>query len=105
MNEIPDVSYVATWFDGADDGLNGIGTGLTSLGTLPDSGRTVAVDPRVIPYDSWIEVLVADHVEILHAEDTGGAIVGHRLDIYDPDRGACIQNGVKNVMVRVLIRG
>lgn len=102
LNEFPDVSYLATWYDGRDDGLNG--GKWTSTGTHPAAGRTVAVDPRVVPYGSWIEVVIGHQVEFLRAEDTGGSIVGNRIDIYDPDRTACIDNGVQGVMVRVLLR-
>lgn len=103
LNQFPDVVYVATWYDGRDDGLNG---GVwTSTMTHPKAGRTVAVDPRVVPYGSWIEVVIGHQVEFLRAEDTGGSIVGRRLDIYDPVRTDCIDNGVQGVMVRVLVRG
>ena len=52
--------------------------GITSTGTLATSGRTVAVDPTVIPYGSI--VMIDGHEYI--AEDTGGAIEGKRVDIF-----------------------
>ena len=57
---------------------DGSGTGKTATGTIPEVGRTIAVDPKVIPYGS--KVIVNGHTYI--AEDTGGAIKGNRLDIY-----------------------
>lgn len=49
----------------------------TATGTVPVAGRTVAVDPSVIPYGS--EVIIDSHTYI--AEDCGGAIKGNRIDI------------------------
>jgi 3D (Asp-Asp-Asp) domain-containing protein len=63
----------------------GNGDGYTATMTIPEAGRTIAVDPKVIPLGS--KVLVQGNVYI--AEDVGGAIKGHRLDIYKgADRGA-----------------
>ena len=49
----------------------------TATGTVPTAGRTIAVDPRVIPYGS--KVVINGHTYI--AEDCGGAIKGKRIDI------------------------
>ena len=50
----------------------------TATGTVPTVGRTIAVDPSVIPYGS--EVIINGHTYI--AEDCGGAIKGkNRIDI------------------------
>jgi len=51
--------------------------GITASGRVATPGRTVAVDPAVIPLGS---VLCIDgHYYV--AEDKGGAIKGHRIDI------------------------
>ncbi len=55
----------------------GYGT-LTSTGARATAGRTIAVDPRIIPYGS--HVLINGHEYI--AEDRGGAIKNKRIDIY-----------------------
>ena len=49
----------------------------TATGTTPTPGRTIAVDPSVIPYGSYVKI--NNHIYI--AEDTGGGIKGHRIDI------------------------
>ena len=49
----------------------------TATGTVPMAGRTVAVDPKIIPYGS--KVIINGHTYI--AEDCGGAIKGNRVDI------------------------
>ena len=53
-------------------------TGLTATGTQVAEGRTIAVDPSVIPYGT--QVIIGGHV--FTAEDCGGAIKKNRIDIY-----------------------
>lgn len=51
----------------------------TSTGVTAQEGRTVAVDPEIIPYGS--EILIDGHVYV--AEDTGSALVGNKIiDIF-----------------------
>ena len=57
------------------------------------STETVAVDPNVIPLGSTIWI---DGVGRRVAQDTGGDIVGHRLDIWEPSYSACQAWGVQN---------
>ena len=52
--------------------------GPTASGTMPEEGRTIAVDPNVIPLGS--KVIIDGHTYI--AEDTGGVIKGNRIDMY-----------------------
>lgn len=52
--------------------------GITSTGAMAKSNRTIAVDPSVIPYGSKVIINGQTYV----AEDCGGAIKGHRIDIY-----------------------
>lgn len=49
----------------------------TATGTRPTAGRTIAVDPKVIPYGS--KVIINGHTYT--AEDCGGGIKGNRIDI------------------------
>ena len=50
----------------------------TSTGTKPTANRTIAVDPRVIPYGSKVVI----NGQVYVAEDCGGAIKKNRIDIY-----------------------
>ena len=61
----------------------------TSTGTVPTAGRTIAVDPGVIPYGT--RVIINGHVYI--AEDCGGAINGNKIDIYVSDHSTALANG------------
>ena len=53
----------------------------TSTGATATEGRTIAVDPNIIPYGT--EVLIDGHVYI--AEDCGGAVKGNVIDIFVED--------------------
>ncbi|MEC0373116.1 3D domain-containing protein [Paenibacillus chibensis] len=59
-------------------GEPGIGT-RTATGTRVTEGRTIAVDPSVIPLGWWVYI---EGVGFRRAEDTGGAIKGNKIDIY-----------------------
>ena len=50
----------------------------TSTGAKATEGRTIAVDPRVIPYGS--EIVIDGHT--YKAEDCGGLIKGNKVDIF-----------------------
>ena len=63
----------------------------TSTGTDPVVGRTVAVDPSIIPYGS--EVIINGHTYI--AEDCGGAIKGNRVDILFSTHQEALEFGVQ----------
>lgn len=69
--------------------------GATSTGARATQGRTIAVDPRVIPYGS--KVLIGGHEFI--AEDCGGAIKGARIDLYLDSHERCNSWGVRYLSV------
>ena len=72
----------------------------TSTGVMPEVGRTVAVDPKVIPYGTSIEI---DGFGVRVAEDTGGAIKGKKLDIFVEKTSEAFQLGrIHNVDVWVV---
>jgi len=73
----------------------------TALGTVPATGRTVAVDPHVIPLGSKIHI---EGVGERIAEDTGGKIKGKRLDLFLPSAADCRQFGVQSQEVLLLAR-
>lgn len=56
----------------------GIGT-RTASGTRVTEGRTIAVDPDVIPIGWWVYI---EGLGFRRAEDTGGAIKGNKVDVY-----------------------
>ena len=91
-------TYIATAYILSD----GNGDGVTATGTVPSRGRTIAVDPRQIPYGSRVYI---NGTGPYIAEDTGGAIRGKRLDIYFGDGAEAyreaIEWGRREVEVRV----
>ena len=69
----------------------------TATGTWPSRG-TIAVDPRVIPTGTklWVE----GYGEAV-AADTGGAIIGNRIDLYMDSKDECLQWGRRKVEVQI----
>lgn len=65
--------------------------GITATGTHATQGRTVAVDPSVIPYGSTVYI---DGVPYI-AEDCGGAIGGTRIDLFFDSHQDAINWGVR----------
>jgi 3D (Asp-Asp-Asp) domain-containing protein len=63
--------------------------GITATGTQATEGRTIAVDPSVIPLGTEVEI--DGHTYI--AEDVGGAIKGNKVDIFVNDHETAIQRG------------
>ena len=72
--------------------------GLTATGTRAQPGKTIAVDPRVIPLGS--KVYIDDLGEFI-AEDTGGAIHGNRIDLYMESVDEALDWGVRKVRLHV----
>ncbi len=70
----------------------------TRMGTPARLG-VVAVDPRVIPLGSTVEV---EGYGTFSAEDTGGAIKGNKIDIFVSTYREAMQFGIQTVRVRVL---
>lgn len=71
----------------------------TSVGTTPTPGRTIAVDPKKIPYGT--KVIIDGHTYI--AEDCGGAIKGNKIDICVATHSEALQKGVRrNVPVYII---
>lgn len=62
----------------------------TASGVMPTVGRTIAVDPRVIPLGS--RVVINGNVYV--AEDTGSAIKGNKIDIFVGSHSIALRNGV-----------
>ena len=65
--------------------------GITATGTQATQGRTIAVDPSVIPYGT--EVVINGNTYV--AEDCGGAIKSNKIDIYFDSHAEALQFGVQ----------
>ncbi len=64
--------------------------GPTASGTMPTPGRTIAVDPSVIPLGTRVII----NGQIYTAEDTGGAIKGNKIDVFVANHALTTQYGV-----------
>lgn len=53
--------------------------GVTYSGAIVEEGRTIAVDPKVIPLGWWVYI---DGIGLRKAEDIGSAIKGKIIDVY-----------------------
>lgn len=73
--------------------------GITATGTLAAEGRTIAVDPRVIPYGSHVLLIFPDGTQHTYiAEDCGGGISGTRIDVFFSDHETARIFGVQSAM-------
>lgn len=71
---------------------NGQWTGQpTKSGTIPKQGRTIAVDPNIIPLGTEVYIDGKKHI----AEDTGSAIKGYIIDYYIDNHEEALKLGVK----------
>ncbi len=98
-----DGSWIATAYGPPWDAMNGSGVTATGLNLTPGQpAYEIAVDPTVIPLQSFAHVTPnpfgSDHA--FYAGDTGGAITGRHVDIYDwQGRGAQDAWGRRHVTV------
>ena len=87
----------ATAYD-SSGGNGGRYYGLTAVGTRAKKG-VVAVDPKVIPLHTRLYI---EGYGYAVAEDTGGAIKGHRIDLCFNSNREAIQFGRKKIKIYVL---
>ncbi len=73
---------------------------ITFTGVKPQVGRTIAVDPNVIPLGS--RVYIPEFNQVFIAEDTGGKIKGNRIDIYMKDYDTCMEWGIRDITIYIL---
>lgn len=66
--------------------------GITSTGVKAQANRTIAVDPKIIPYGTVVEIGGREYV----AEDCGGAIKGNRIDVYFDNHAEALNFGVQH---------
>ena len=69
--------------------------GITYTGVQAVENRTIAVDPKVIPLGSVVEINGQEYV----AEDIGGAIKGNHIDIYMDSHTDALAWGVQHHVV------
>lgn len=80
--------------------------GITATGTVATEGRTIAVDPEVIPYGSEVAVFYDDgRICRYIAEDCGGAIDGLKVDVFIADHERAKELGVKSGSVYLVNEG
>lgn len=88
----------ATAYTAYCTGCSGTTTTGINLRANPDL-KVIAVDPSIIPLGTKVHV---DGYGYAIAGDTGGAIKGHKIDIFIPTKAAANQWGRKTVKVTVL---
>lgn len=91
--------FTLSWYSPKELGKTSPSQLRTSTGTTPKEGRTIAVDPKVIPYGSI--VYIQDYGYFI-AEDCGGAIKQNRIDIFTASHSTAIQQGKKVANVWIL---
>lgn len=69
--------FMLTGYCICSDCCGGYSDGYTATMTIATPGRTIAVDPEVIPYGSIVEINGEEYV----AEDCGTAIKGNHIDM------------------------
>ena len=70
----------------------------TATGTEPQEGRTIAVDPSVIPYGSHV---VIEGFGTYIAEDCGGGVKGNHIDMYFENHEDAIKFGRRQLYVTI----
>ena len=71
--------------------------GITKSGTTATEGRTIAVDPSVIPLGSTVYLNDIPYT----AEDTGSAIKGKKIDLFINDHQRAKIFGVQEMEVKI----
>ena len=69
----------------------------TSTGVTAEAGKTIAVDPDVVPYGSKVQINGHTYV----AEDCGGAINGYEIDIYMDEHSSTDRFGSQYIVCTV----
>lgn len=74
-------------------------SGYTATGTLATEGRTIAVDPKAIPYGTRVLLIWPDGTQHSYiAEDCGGGVNGNHIDVFFNDHQTARIFGVQSAM-------
>jgi 3D (Asp-Asp-Asp) domain-containing protein len=98
LRRIAHEEYVATAYLSVDP-KEGRHSGLTATGVMAKPHFTVAVDPEVVPINSWIWI---DDLGWWKAQDTGNAIRGKKIDLCLSTREEALEFGVRKIRIRIL---
>lgn len=78
------------------------GTGITASGTVATVGRTIGVDPDLIPLGATVKIVFQDGTEhVFIAEDTGSAIKGNIIDLLLGSHEEALQFGRQSCRVYI----
>lgn len=92
------IEFKITHYTKDEPGMNG--KGITSTGTKVKAGRTIAVDPKVIPYGTRVYI---EGIGYRVAEDCGGAVKGNHVDVYvDRSDGEHLLNVTLKAKLRIV---
>ena len=86
----------ATAYSYAEAGLSSYTADGTNLVNDP---MVIAVDPRVIPLGTMVEI---PGYGVFRAADTGGAIVGNKIDVHFPTVAETYNFGRRTITIRIL---
>lgn len=78
----------------------GTGAGITATGTQVAAGRTIAVDPTVIPYGTKVYI---EGYGYRIAEDCGGAVKGKHIDVAVETHSQALSMGTTTGGVWILV--
>ena len=93
-----EIMVEATAYTASCEGCSGITSTGINLIENPDA-KVISVDPTVIPLGS--KVFVEGYGEAI-AGDTGGGIIGNKIDVFIPSKQDAINFGVKQLKVTIL---
>ena len=80
--------------------------GITATGTQATEGRTIAVDPKMIPYGTRVLLIWPDGTQHSYiAEDCGSGVNGNHIDVFFNDHQTARVFGVQSAMVYLEAEG
>lgn len=93
-----EITVAATAYTANCKGCSGITKTGVNLNANPDQ-KVIAVDPAVIPLGSKVHV---EGYGYATAEDIGGGINGHEIDVFIPKQSDALEWGRKQVKVTII---